>query len=288
MAPFFQHGLAGLRRIREHGGVDVDHHLVALAGGAGIELVMQRGLGEQGERVGLLLRPGRGLHRGVGGREAALTDSSDPGPLVQRLAGRIERAEEQRARFGAQPAAKHHGAVVIPVDAQRAARVPARGLARFGPPVHAAPASHDALDVRRGTGTPDRQEARLGLRGRDAGQGADLGVGQLPARQGLGQGRQCPEGARYPHSLPGGARIEPHAPRQPCGAGAEPGVPATARVELPDEVEEAAGRRLEMGGELGDPVAQAIQLRGGLPRRLQRAGNVRRTRLHGESSLLPG
>jgi len=43
--------LAGLLRIRQHGGVHVDHHLVPLAGGAGIQLVMQRGLGQQRQRV---------------------------------------------------------------------------------------------------------------------------------------------------------------------------------------------------------------------------------------------
>jgi hypothetical protein len=51
--------MAGLLRIREHGRVDVHHHLVPLARGAGIELLVQRCLREQRERVCLLLRSGR-------------------------------------------------------------------------------------------------------------------------------------------------------------------------------------------------------------------------------------
>jgi hypothetical protein len=43
--------LAGLRRVRQHRGVHVDHYLVPLAGSAGIQLVMQRGLGQQRQRV---------------------------------------------------------------------------------------------------------------------------------------------------------------------------------------------------------------------------------------------
>ncbi|MEX2220403.1 MAG: hypothetical protein WEG40_01275, partial [Candidatus Rokuibacteriota bacterium] len=55
MAPLFQHGLAGLIRIRERRGGDVDHDLVALARGAGIELVVESRFREQGQRVRLLL-----------------------------------------------------------------------------------------------------------------------------------------------------------------------------------------------------------------------------------------
>src|SRR5215813_1388301 len=50
-----QHGLAGGIWVREDRGVDVDHHLVVLGGSAGIDAMMQGRLGEQRERVGLLL-----------------------------------------------------------------------------------------------------------------------------------------------------------------------------------------------------------------------------------------
>lgn len=65
VAPFFQHGLAGLLGIREHRGVDVDHDLIALARGTRVDLVMQRGLGQQSQRVGLLLGASRRHHGGI-------------------------------------------------------------------------------------------------------------------------------------------------------------------------------------------------------------------------------
>ncbi len=79
-------GLAGLIGVREYGGVDggvdVDDHLIALARGTGIDPVMERGLGEQPERVGLLrLHRGRfpriDHEAGLGARRASL--------LIQRL-----------------------------------------------------------------------------------------------------------------------------------------------------------------------------------------------------------
>jgi hypothetical protein len=48
-------GLAGLLRVGEDGGIDVDHYLVALGRRAGIDAVVQRRLREQGEGVRLLL-----------------------------------------------------------------------------------------------------------------------------------------------------------------------------------------------------------------------------------------
>ena len=249
---------------------------------------MQRRLRQQGQRVGLLLRPGRGLRGRVGGRRGGFGGAA---PLVERLAGRVEGPQEQRADFRRQAPAEDHGAVLILVDVQRAARVLARGLTGFGLPVDAAPAPHDALHVDRRARAPHREQARLGLRGRDAGQGAHLGVGELSARQRLGQGRQRPEGAGHPDMLAGGARGESDAPGEPLGAGAEAVGPASAGVELADQREQAGRRRLEVGGELGDLVAQAIQLREvrrrGL-RRLQRGGKIRRECRHGESPFLLG
>jgi hypothetical protein len=49
-----EHGLPRLIRIGQHLGIDVDHHLVVLARGAGIEVVQGR-LREQKQRIGLLL-----------------------------------------------------------------------------------------------------------------------------------------------------------------------------------------------------------------------------------------
>mgnify|MGYP003694073261 CR=1 FL=1 len=169
-----------------------------------------------------------------------------PGPLVQRLAGRGQRLQEQRAHFRRQPPAEHHGAVLVLVDVQRPARVLSRGLPGLGLAVHAAPAAHDPLDVGGRAGAPHPEQPLLGLRRGDAGQGADLGVRQLSTRERLGQQRQRAQGARHADLLPGRAQVESHPPAQPGGAGAEAGVPAAAGVELADEVEEAGGGGLEM------------------------------------------
>ena len=71
VAALFQHGLAGLRRVRQHRGVNMDHDLVPFTRRAGIELAMECRLREQGQRVSLLLCTGRGLGRGFGARRSA-------------------------------------------------------------------------------------------------------------------------------------------------------------------------------------------------------------------------
>jgi hypothetical protein len=59
--PPFQGCLARLRRVLRNCRVHVNHYLVPLARRTGIQLVMQRRLGQQDQRVSLLLRPRRGL-----------------------------------------------------------------------------------------------------------------------------------------------------------------------------------------------------------------------------------
>ena len=166
------------------------HHLVPFPWGPGVERVMQRRLSQQRQRVRLLLRAGRRLRGRVGCGRGDLIGTA---PLVERLAGRVQGPQQQRAHIGRQPPAEHHGALRILVDVHRPARVLARGLAGFGLPIHAAPAPHDALHVDRRPRSPHRQQPGLGLCSGHTGHGADLGVGELAARQGLGQGRQRAE-----------------------------------------------------------------------------------------------
>jgi hypothetical protein len=57
---------------------------------------------------------------------------------------------------------------------------------------------------------------------------------------------------------------------------AKPRIPPAAGVELADEKEQAGGGGVQMGGQLGDLVAQAIQLvdmRGILQQRERRGGH---------------
>ena len=136
------------------------------------------------------------------------------------------------------------------------------GLVPLRLAIHAAPAADDALDVLGGAGTPDGQQALFGLRRRHPCERADLGVRELAARERLGQPRQRGERARHAHLLSGRAQIETDTPGEPLGAGAKAVVPAGAGVELADEIEQARGGGIEMPGELGDLVTQAVEFGG--------------------------
>jgi hypothetical protein len=225
--------------------------------------VVQRGLREQVERVGLLLDEARRLVI------ATL--------WVQRLAGGGERAQEQCTHFRSQPPAENDHAVLLLIDVERAAHVMPGGLPRLGQPVRPAPAAHDALDMIRGAGAAHRQESLFRLWRRHAGQRADLGVRQLAGRESAGEARQRAQRPSDAHALTGGARIEAHTPAQPGSAGAKAAVPALAGVELADAVEEASSGSVEVRGELGDLIAEPVQLystrRGGT--------NARRIQFHG-------
>src|SRR5215467_1709238 len=138
--------------------------------------------------------------------------------------------------------------------------MPLPRLLRLGRPVDPPPAAHDALYVGGRARAAHGEQPGLGLRRRHAGEGAHLGVRELPATQGLGEAWQRPEGAGYPYAFPRGAQIQPHSPGEPSGAGAETRVPTTAGIKLADQVEEPRGGGVEMGGELGDLLAEAVQL----------------------------
>ena len=97
------------------------------------------------------------------------------------------------------------------------------------------------------------------VRRRHAGEGADLGVRQLAAGERLGEPRQRGEGPRHADLLAGRAEIEADAPGEPLGAGPKAGVPAAAGIEVADQIEQARGGRIEMRGELGDRVANALE-----------------------------
>ncbi len=240
--------LTGLIGVFEDLGVDVDHYLIALARGAGVDAVVESSLREQGQRVCLLLN-----HR----RRVALRLPS-ASLLMEGLAGGGQRLHEQRADFRCEPPAEKVGAVRVRIHVQRPTRVLQGGLAGLCLPVHSPPAADDPLDVVSRAGAAHRQQPLLGFGRGHARQGPDLGVGELAAGEGLGQQGQRAQGARHPHVLAGRAGGKPHPPAQPSGARAEAVVPAVAGVELADEVEEAGGRGLDVRRQLSDLVAQLI------------------------------
>ena len=265
VAPLLQYGLAWLLRVRQDCGVHMDHHLVPLPRGAGIELVMQRRLREQAQRVRLLLGPAEG----VGGRNDQARGfrrgrlrrvSADP--LVECLARGGQRLHEQRAHFRLQAASQDDHAVFVLMDVQRSAGMPPRGFPRLGLSIHSPPAAHDPLHVRGRPRAPHPQQPGFGLGRGHAGQSADLGVGQLAEGQGLGQARQRSEGARDPHPLAGRARVQPHPPGEPGRAGAEARVPTAPGVEVPDQGEQPRGGGVQVRGQFGDLVAETVQRRG--------------------------
>ena len=134
------------------------------------------------------------------------------------------------------------------------------GLARLCMPVHLPPAAHDPLHVGGRALPPHDQQSLFSLGCGHAGKRSDLGVRQLAARECLGHERQRAECVRDPDSLSRGTQVEADAPRQPLCARAEARVPTRPRVELADQVEKPRGRGVEVRRQLGDLVAQPIEL----------------------------
>src|SRR5262245_21450486 len=162
----FELRLSGLTGVSQDGGVHVRHPLVALRRRAGIEALVERGLGKHRQRVGLLLRHGRcvPLWRLVAS------------PLVEGLPRRIERFDEHSTNLCGEPTPDLHHAVFVLIHVQRPAGVLASGLLSLGLGVHASPGAHDALDVLGGTSATHGQQLLLGLGRGHTGQLADLRV----------------------------------------------------------------------------------------------------------------
>src|SRR5256886_1516916 len=144
---------------------------------------------------------------------------------------------------------------------ERAVPVAPSALPSFSDAIHPAPAADDALDVLGGPGAADCEQALLGLGSGHTRQRPDFRVRQLATGKGLSQQRQCSQGPRDAHTFPRCAAVEPDAPGEPRGAGAEAVTPAVASVELPDQIQQPRAGGVEMSGELGDLVAQSLELR---------------------------
>ena len=115
----------------------MNDHLVPLTRRAGINLVVEGGLGEERQRVRLLLGH-RGRFRrnvvGDGGRTRAAYS------LIQRLARGGQRLPEHGARLGCEPPSDDDHAVFVVIHVQGAALVALRRLAGFGQRVDPTPA----------------------------------------------------------------------------------------------------------------------------------------------------
>jgi len=87
---------------------------------------------------------------------------------------------------------------------------------------------------------------------------ADLGVGDLTAGEAGADEGEVRQSAGDADALVGGAEVQADAPRQPFGAGLEAVAPAAEGVELVDLVQQARHGDLDVSGQLGDLVAQAL------------------------------
>ena len=140
-------------------------------------------------------------------------------------------------------------------------RVSPSVLGNLRRPVHPPPRPRHLFDVHRRPGEREVEQRRFVLRRRHAGQRPHLRVGDLPALHRGADERQPGQGVGDAHLLAGGAGGETGAPAQPVGAGGEAArPPAALLVELADEDEQGAGGGLDAGGELGDPVAQPVEI----------------------------
>jgi hypothetical protein len=126
-----QDRLAWLIGVSQRWSLDMDHDLVALAGGAGIETVVQGRLREQGQRVSLLLSESRGIVHRIGRWGGRRVGAS---LLAQFLACRRERLHEEHPHLWLETASNHHHAVLVLVYMQRAALVLAPRFPRLGQP----------------------------------------------------------------------------------------------------------------------------------------------------------
>ena len=144
--------------------------------------MVQGRLRQQGQRIGLLLRHGRGVRHRVGEARDHLSRSCS---LIQCLPRGREGSHEQRSYFRLQPSPEEDHAVLFLMDVKGTARVPPRRLSSLGPPIHAAPAAYDPLDVVGRAGARHGQQSGFGLGSSHAGQGPDLGVRDLSVRERL-------------------------------------------------------------------------------------------------------
>jgi hypothetical protein len=268
----FDDRLAGLIGVFQDGGVHMHHDLVVLGRRAGIDAVVQCGLGQQLQSVGLLLGHRRRFRRNVRARVRGDVRGLSgwvlsPLPLIQGLTRRRQGFQQERPGFGRQATADRDGTVLGGIHVEGTAGVLPDRLVLFRLAIHAAPATDDALDMFGGAGAADRQQAFLGLRRRHPRERADLGIRELAVGECLSEPRQRGERARHAHLFAGRAQVEADTPGEPFRAGAEAVVPAAVDIELANQVQQAGGGGIEMHGELGDLVAQAIQ----------------RAQIHGES-----
>ena len=286
-------------RCRQRLRVNVQHHLIPVAGRPPVESARQRRLRHRSDGVRLPLQERRLFHVGrcVGrllfhavrrpsprgcilshavrrvGR--VFVPAAVPRRRAPRLvARRLQRPPQHRSDLRRQPPADNHHPVLVHPRPQRAARLPPPFLRLLHVPVDAPPRAGDAFHVLRRAREGHLEQGLLVLGSGHPRDRAHLRVGDLAAAHGVAQPGQLPEGARHAHVLAGGPLREPGAPAQPLRA-RQATVPALLLVELADEDEQLVGGGLDAGRQLGDAVAESCQLRSAVAGRRRRSAEGR-------------
>jgi len=119
---------------------------------------------------------------------------------------------------------------------------------------------HLGLDMVGGAVQRHLQQRRFVVGRRHAGHGPHLGVTDLALAKSRADRRQIGQGFRNPHPLAGGAHAHAALPVQPVRAGTDAlARPAFFSIELADQLQQAEGAGIEVGGQLGDVVRQVVQ-----------------------------
>jgi hypothetical protein len=156
--------------------------------------------------------------------------------------------------------AENDRTVVVLIHMKRATVVLAGGLVRLGLEVDPPPRADQSLDVVCGACFREREQLLFSLRRGSARERAGFGVRDLTTRQGGGDARQTAESARDTDPLTGGVEVGAGPPGEPVSARAASAVvPAIARIEVADKLEQTRARGIEVGGELDDLITEALQ-----------------------------
>ena len=165
----------------------MDHHLIAFARSPGVHSVVQRRLGDEGERVRFPLLE----HRRRGGTvlvsrfRGTVHERRSRGTgrdllracsLMQRLPRRRDCLDHHGAGLRLEPRADDDHAVIIVIEMHGAVFVPPRRLFDFHLAIHPTPAANDPLDVLSRAGQADLEQSLFDLWCRDPRQRSDLRV----------------------------------------------------------------------------------------------------------------
>src|SRR5262249_22220907 len=143
----------------QHRGLDVNDHLIALTRRTWLDSAMQCRLGDQCQRVGLLLLHGWRLRRAIDDRRSRWNVTLPT--LVERLPSCRQRLHHDRADLRLEPPPNYDHAVAIRIHVERAVPVTPRAFLGFSFAVHLPPAADDHLDVFRGAGPPNGEQPLL-------------------------------------------------------------------------------------------------------------------------------